>query len=100
MEFRFSSRFKYFPGYFGVVLFALLVLGRVTGAQCWSPNFTPGMVFKTTGDPSLDQKFNAEGTFIFDVFGVDPNMVVFDDGGNPNAFASPQMTAPGYTGTV
>jgi len=34
------------------------------------------------------------------VFGVNPNLVMFDDGQSPNAFASPQITLYGFTGTV
>lgn len=65
------------------LLATLLFLPSLQQAQCWSPNFSSGMVFKTTGDPQLDQKFNTEASLIYRVFGVNPNMVVFDDGSSP-----------------
>lgn len=80
-----------------ITCFLLASNGR---SQCWSPNFSPGMTYKSTGDLNLDRKFNVEGNLIYHVFGVNPNMVVFDDGNSPNAFASPQITLAGFTGTV
>jgi hypothetical protein len=69
-------------------------------AQCLNANFSPGQPFKTTGDLALDAKFNAEGNLLYQVFRVNPNMFIFDDSGSPNAFASPALTLPGYSGTV
>lgn len=79
---------------------AVILACQAVSAQCWSPSFSPGPVFKTTGDFRLDQKFNMEGNLIYRVFGVNPNMFLFDDGANPNAYATPVTTLSGYLGTV
>ena len=86
-----------------VALFVALLAqwARVLPAQCVQGSFEPGRIFKSTGDPALDQKFNIEGNYIFRAFGVNPNMFVFDDSGSPNAIAVPDaQTLQGYTGSV
>jgi hypothetical protein len=70
-------------------------------AQCLQGSgAVSGPFFKTTGNPSLDLRFNQEAAMIASVFGVAPNLLLFNDSGSPNAFASPNNTYPGYTGTV
>ncbi len=59
-----------------------------------------GQILKTTGNVALDNSLNQEGNFLHNVFGIAPNLFIFDDGRQPNAFASPQSTMPGYSGTV
>jgi hypothetical protein len=83
-----------------VAIFVFVGLPKPSSAQCLQNSFRPGRIFKTTGIQDLDVRFNQEGTLIHSVFGVAPNMFIFDDGGSPNAYATPQDTAPGYTGTV
>ncbi|HUI28953.1 MAG TPA: hypothetical protein VLX91_01960 [Candidatus Acidoferrales bacterium] len=83
-----------------VVVITFLVSIQAS-SQCLQPNLSMGTLYKTTGVPDLDVRINQEGTLIYNVFGVDPNMFLFDDQGSPNAFAAPQViTLVGYTGTV
>ena len=65
-------------------------------AQCVRGNINVGHIFKSTGDPQLDGRFNEEAYMIYRVFNVRPNLLVFDDRGSPNAFALPA----GPAGTV
>lgn len=86
--------------YLTVILLCLCAQGS-TSAQCLSNSpVSSGRLIKTTGNPDLDMRFNQEATMIYSVFGVNPNLFIFDDGRSPNAYASPEITLPGYTGTV
>ena len=84
------------------VTFCLLILSLYVysplHAQCVRGNLNVGqlLLFKTTGDPQLDQRFNEEGYMLYRVFNVSPNLLIFDDRGSSNAFALPV----GPTGTV
>lgn len=79
----------------------ILLCGGLAAAQCLSPGGAAAtVVLKSTGNAALDAKFNAEGNRLYATFGINPNMFLFDDGRSPNAFASPQNTLNGYTGSV
>jgi len=85
--------------------FAIAVLLSVrcnlAQADCLVGNgFQSGATFKTSGVPELDLRFNQEAGMIASVFGVTPNMFFIEDGSNPNAFAAPKISLPGYFGTV
>src|SRR5262245_37801563 len=54
----------------------------------------------TTGDARLDARLCLEAAALARLFGVMPNLVLFDDGANPNAYASEHVTGPGGDGTV
>jgi hypothetical protein len=54
----------------------------------------------TTGDARLDARLRAEATSLARVFGVLPNLVLFEDAQSPNAYASERATAPLADGTV
>ena len=70
-------------------------------AQCLSgSSVSSSRLFKTTGNMDLDTRFNQEASMIYSVFGVNPNIFIFDDGRSPNAYASQEITLQGYTGTV
>ena len=73
-----------------------LYVGCPLDAQCVRDNINVGQVFKSTGDPQLDERFNEEAYMLYRVFNVSPNLLIFDDRGSPNAFALPA----GPAGTV
>ncbi|HKQ03981.1 MAG TPA: hypothetical protein VJ464_02535 [Blastocatellia bacterium] len=88
---------------FGCGLLLLIMVAGFGGeakGQCLQGAANVSRIMKTTGDPRLDTLLNQEGNLIYSVFGVNPNMFLFDDGEAPNAFASPTSTLNGYTGTV
>jgi len=82
----------------------LLALGVTCGgAALVAPSPAPrssGPWSYTTGDARLDARLRAEATSLARVFGVLPNLVLFEDAQNPNAYASERSTGPLSDGTV
>jgi hypothetical protein len=72
------------------VLILLFVANSRLKAQCMSANFTPGAIYTSTGDATLDQRINSESSSIGQLFGVHPVLRIFNDGQSPNALSSPQ----------
>ena len=65
------------------------------------PSSIPQHLLRTsTGNPDLDRQFREEGTNVSRLFGVTPNPYLLLDVDGPNAYASPEVTRPGYEGTV
>lgn len=57
-------------------------------------------VRKRTSDPRLDGWLQVERQRLVWLFGVSPNLILFDDASSPNAFASAATTDPSRAGTV
>lgn len=84
------------------VCFAVSLLASIAAGQCLRENYTPGRIYKTTGNSALDAMLNAEAGLLLSVFDVNPNMFLIDDcrGSGGNAYASPEHTVAGAYGTV
>jgi hypothetical protein len=66
----------------------LLLVSSVADAACYG-NASPGsaQLFKTTGNPQLDQAINAEASALATAFGVTPQLYTMNDSGSPNAIS-------------
>jgi hypothetical protein len=87
---------------FLIAIAGLSALKTVASAQeCLQRSLNPGAnYFETTGNPILDQQLNTEAIAVDMVFGISPNLLIFDDGDQPNAYAVPYRTRFGTSGTV
>lgn len=59
-----------------------------------------GVPGNSTRNPELDRAINEEVANLNRVFGVKPNVLLLNDQGQPNAYASSQQTREDHTGTV
>jgi len=57
-------------------------------------------VSRTTGNPALDRYIQAERRSLDRLFGVQPEVLIYNDSGKPNALATLQTRRPGYDGTI
>lgn len=85
-----------------IILFAHIFMFNKLYSQCIVGTFEPGfgIIQKTTGNLSLDNKINNEANLISQVFHVNPNLFIYQEEQGPNALASPQTTNPMSTGSV
>lgn len=78
-----------------IISFYILIVFS-TKSQCYSANAGSLSIYgdgKTTGNATLDQKFNVTLSQIEELFGVTVNMHIINDGYSPNAYATPSYSS-------